>query len=615
MPTRFPHSRIDFSGFPSFRVDGRSIPAVAYTSYLPEPEYYRQMADCGLRLICFPAYLAGRGINIHSGIGAFRKGIWRDDNTFDFSDVTADFDKILSAIPDAVVLIRLHLDVPTWWEKKYPNQCCLLNDGSTLRQCFSSPKWMADCRDVLKQIISWLSDSAYAHALAGIHLAAGGTEEWVYHYYDRFEDNSSHRVTAFRKWMIARYGSDAGEGALPADINPDAPFTGAVTDTLEFHASELADRIDELARTVKEASSGRLLTGAFYGYHYFITDPRKGHNALGRLLESPHLDYLASPNAYDRQPGLDWPPMAAADSVRLHGKLWMAEHDTRTFRTTLLNDVAGDICPEGAYSEGVWIGPASSCVSAMLLRTNAARMLTNRYGGWWFDMWGGWFDDFALLREIEVCQKLAAASAEPSGAFPEPEVCVIADEKLLFHDNSYGALTARIINQRQALAKAGTPYKLFLRNDLAEMSGVRFKFLWLLGWHEICEDEQQLLGHLHGDRCGILHTSLTGSRWLDPEGDTWRDAPTFCEWTPEGLRELYRLCGVHIYLDSDDIVYVGNGFAAIHAASEGGKTVTLPQRYTVRNAIDGAILDHDVDRVSLEMSQYETVLLRLVPVQ
>src|SRR5690606_31947090 len=106
-------------------------------------------------------------------------------------------------------------------------------------------------------------------------------------------------------------------------------------DTFDFHAGTMANHILYFSRIVKETSGNSLLTGAFYGYHYFVSDPRRGHGSLAKLLDAPHLDYLSSPNDYRRVAGEDWAPMAAIKSIQLHGKLWLAENDTRTSITTL----------------------------------------------------------------------------------------------------------------------------------------------------------------------------------------------------------------------------------------------------------------------------------------
>lgn len=59
-----------------------------------------------------------------------------------------------------------------------------------------------------------------------------------------------------------------------------------------------------------------------------------GHLALARLLECPDVDIVCSPISYqDRGLGGIGGFMVPVDSVRDHGKLWLNEDDTRTFLT------------------------------------------------------------------------------------------------------------------------------------------------------------------------------------------------------------------------------------------------------------------------------------------
>src|SRR5690606_41321620 len=70
------------------------------------------------------------------------------------------------------------------------------------------------------------------------------------------------------------------------------PILPKLDDTFEYHGQIMADNVAYFAGLVKKASQGRLLTGAFYGYHLFVTDPRRGHGSLSALLQCPDLDYL-----------------------------------------------------------------------------------------------------------------------------------------------------------------------------------------------------------------------------------------------------------------------------------------------------------------------------------
>ncbi len=71
----------------------------------------------------------------------------------------------------------------------------------------------------------------------------------------------------------------------------------------------------------------------------------------------------------------------------------------------MLKDRSQGIAPQGQYENGAWLGPKEMGTSVSFLWKNAGRMLAYGYGGWWFDMWGGWFSDPALLDVIEKTQK------------------------------------------------------------------------------------------------------------------------------------------------------------------------------------------------------------------
>ncbi len=628
--TNFPICRLVPGSFPAIEVAGRRMPAIAYTSYLTEGRYYAEVAAQGIHLYSFPAYLGDRGINIGSGLGPFRKGLWTSDGEFDFDDLDKDFRMLLAADAEACAIMRLHLDVPTWWEARYPEECCQLADGTTLRQSFFSSKWIADAEAALVRIIEWLGESPYAPHLAGIHVAAGGTEEWVYHRNGDFVDGNPERRTAFRQWLAARYDDDRalreawGDNGVSLaqaeilDINQTAQEEDwrnpaaerPVIDCLRFHAENLAERIAGFCRVVKRESDGHLLAGAFYGYLFPSFDPRNGHGALHRLLACPDLDYLASPNLYERKAGLDWPPPAPTASVRWHGKVWMAENDTRTCCTTLLKDVAPTICPPGQYKSAVWRGPASVELSRTFLRNNAARMLGYGYGGWWFDMWGGWFSHPDLLAELGLCQDLARRQMELPALLPAAEVALVIDEELPMLDTGYGCNVCQLAECRKALARAGAPYELILRQDLAEMVG-EFRLLWLVGLGELSLAEEAGIGCLLAAG-GIALTTDRETRQTELIGPEGRQPAGAHEaWTPDQLAELYHRAGVHLYAAPGDIVYAGGRILALHAVEAGSKEISLPFPCRVSNALANECLTERAATFKVEMAKFQTAIFQL----
>jgi len=620
-------------GIPSLFVDDEAYAPLAYMSYLGEERYYREAAQAGIHLYCFPAYLGDRGINSGSGIGPFRRGIWRGETEFDFSSIRKDFAEILSADSEALVIIRFHLDPPTWWDKAHPDACCLLPDGTTFRQCFASRFWRDATEKALHHCLSWLLQSQYARHLVGIHVAAGGTEEWFYHFRGEFHDRSLARTEAFRRWLGETYPNDAAlqrrwcdpnvtlQTAQPADISGakrsntwrDANREQDMLDTFRFHAQTMTDNIAFFCRLVKDVSQGRLLTGAFYGYHYFVTDPRRGHGALHKLLDCPDLDYLSSPNAYHRIAGEDWPPMVAVNSVQLHGKLWMAENDTRTSVTTLLKDRAPEICPPGQYASGVWLGPDDIETSVALLRKNAGRMLACGYGGWWFDMWGGWFSDPELLNVLRETQDLWRNYPSPIIPQMQAQVCVIVDEELCFRDATFGRLTEEILSNRYALAKTGAPYDLYLRQDLAALDLNRYRVLWLLGIPELRETESERLDTTRQAGLTVLWTDTQRTRIHWPNEDT-QVLPGKFRWTPTELRDLWRRAGVHLYSDSDDVLYAGRGWLCLHSVPGGKRQIHLPFPARITNPTTHKVIHPSASTFVVDLPENSTSLLQVKPV-
>jgi len=622
----------EHNGRPTLFINGAPVPPFAYMSYLGKETYYREVAQAGIHLYCFPAYLGDRGINPTSGIGPFRPSIWKGEDSYDFSSVEKDFETLLAADPRAQAIVRLHLDPPEWWERAHPEGCCQLPNGTTFRQCFASPVWREATAEALRAFLVWIQRSSYADHLIGLHVAAGRTEEWFYHYRGVFHDRNSARTVAFRDWLRATYEDDAGHlraawreqevdfnSATPADISGTRMRTWRrpresqrIVDTFRFHSQTIVDDIAYFCKIVKDDSDRKLLTGVFYGYHYFVNDPRSGHFALGKLLECPDVDYLSSPNAYHRVMGEDWPPMVALASVARHGKLWLAENDTRTFKTTLLKDQAPEVCPPGYYDKGVWLGPATAEESVALLRKNTARMLAGGYGGWWFDMWGGWFSEPRLMAVLRRTQDLGEEAIRCDAPAMRPEVCVVVDEELSYLDGSFGSLTGAIMQNRYALGRSGAPYDLYLRSDLPGIVEEPYRAVWLLGPFELSAAEKSVVEEWRANGTAVMWTRPTVTTIMRPDGsqETFEGKIT---WLPAELRSAWKAAGAHIYLDTDDVLYAGRGWVSVHAISGGQRTIQFPFAARIEDAFEGNVLADSVEHLVLDLPPNSTTLLRVRP--
>lgn len=617
-------------GVPALYINDTLYPPFAYMSYLGEVPYYRSMAESGIHLYCFPAYLGDQGINCESGIGLFREPIWKDYNRFDFSSMQQDLEKIVSVDPQARIIMRIYLDPPKWWVEKNPEDACLMPDGTHFRQCFASEKWKKDTGKALLKCVKWLQNSSYAEHIVGIHVAAGGTEEWYYHLPQR-NDRNPILVTAFRSWLKDKYAGQVSElqrawrdslvtfeTATMVDMNraPEnrwlKPAEARQTfDTYQFHSEVMVDDIIYFCQLVKKATSDRWLTGVFYGYHNNIVDPRMGHCACAKLLECEYVDYMSSPNRYLRVAGEDWPPMVAVQSIMHHGKLWLAENDTRTCLTTLLKDKAPEITPPGQYEAEVWHGPKDMETSVSLMWKNAGRMLAQGYGGWWFDMWGGWYDDPRLLEVIRHTKDFYAKYGSVESKAMGAEVCVVVDEQYCFMDASYGAQIGYMLLNIFALAKTGAPYDHYLRTDLFSLDMEKYKTVWLMGVQELTDREKDLIHSLLEKGVTVMWTGPEGTHLYSENSDIFeKDVLNYSE---DQLRSIFEKAGVHIYDHGGDVFYVGRDWLCIHTLQAGEKHIDLPFEARVIDPVNEEILYRSTRTIDFDMEANSTLIFRVEP--
>ena len=74
------------------------------------------------------------------------------------------------------------------------------------------------------------------------------------------------------------------------------------------------------------------------------------------------------------------------------------------------------------------------------------------------------------------------------------------------------------------------------------------------------------------------------------------------------LRNVLKASGVHIYVDSDDVVSADDGFLALTATAAGRMHVALPQPTTVRDLCEDRVLGKDISQFEVQMDEGETRL-------
>ena len=322
---------------PAFILNDEPFTKPVFETYAPEERYFKEFADAGCEVYSFST-------NLGNGFGP---PTWLGPDKWDFSELDARAHRVLAADPDGLIMPRILLSTPDWWNDANPNELMVLDDGSTAYDKDKSPrhagrsyasiaseKWRKDMADALRYMIEHIQNSDYANHMFGYMVTGLFTEEW-YHWSSGFEqvgDYSEHYVRVFRKWLRQKYGTveklrdawndpsaDFNSAAIPSKAERfgdraktfrDPETEMKVIDFYLFHNEIIPDTIGSFAGVAKDATGGTKVVGTFYGFMFeFCGDPEFGHNAMSKFIRSPNLDFMMVTASYGHRQlgtGLDY---------------------------------------------------------------------------------------------------------------------------------------------------------------------------------------------------------------------------------------------------------------------------------------------------------------------
>ena len=420
---------------------------------------------------------------------------------------------VLDANPKALLLPRIGMDAPLWWQRAHREETMVWDKTGPeqARAVVASPVYRREAAERLAALVRHLEEK-FGDRVAGYHPCGQNTGEWFYQntWNDPLNGYAPADARAWRTWLAGRYHDDsqlrtawrdpqvtlasagvpssAVRRAAPAGVLRDPVAERPVIDFTEFQQDAMADCVLDLARAVRQASGGKKLVVFFYGYVFEFGAIRNGpgtagHYALRRVLDSPDVDVLCSPISYfDRGLGQNAPAMTAAESVALAGKMWLYEDDTRTYLGT--GKAPG-------WQEAV---DTLEKTNQELVRNTAQCALRN-FGTWWMDLGAtGWFNDRRMWAEMA---RLAALD-EPLLNSPRPfrpDVAAVIDERSMIHVAAGGqvATVPGVYEVRRPLGRLGAPYGQYLLDDVAA-GRVRAKmYVFLTAWSLSAPERQKLL--------------------------------------------------------------------------------------------------------------------------
>jgi beta-galactosidase len=489
-------------GRPTLFVNGKPCFPMAFMSYYPESYRYKQMGQHGVHVYSVAWTLTDKWLGGDRPVKWNTSGLWRGPAEIDTAVIEKSLQAILDADPDALIFPRIYCDSPAWWDLLHPDETN--GDGplggQKRRQSFSSLVWRNDTSETLKKIVRFVSASKFGGHVIGYMPTSGGTEELAM----ACETNACAQK-AFRAWLLDRCGKDSaaverrfGKSldalAIPAATERTRADCGNFLDPLKspltielrrFHSAQQVDSALAFCRAVKEASDGRLIAGFFYGYTMIWPDT--GHLALRRALDCKDVDFITTAGGMS---------FTETDSVLRAGKLFYSEIDARTSLSKWISQIRPDIDPRGEYNEKRWFGPPTIPDSLQVLKGIYAKNLVGGWASWWFDLWGGWYDDEAFLNLFSGMQKVGDETLLHSRK-SVAQVAVFLDEhayeNVPYGASQWGGKFSWLLTQKAELEKMGTPFDFFLQDDLASLDLSQYRMLVFLNPFVLSKRQRQTI--------------------------------------------------------------------------------------------------------------------------
>ncbi len=454
---------------------------------------------------------------------------WTGPEEYDFSRIDEKMDLYLSIEPDALFIPRILLTPGRWWCEKFPDEITMRDDGSPAGM-FGYPCHPSLASEIyrdlsykaMKAFIEHV-ETNYGDNILGYQPGNGFGGEWLmFNSFwearpnrpapDKFgvEDYSPPARKAFRNWLKDKYVTvDALQDAWNDDeVNfenaepPDEvqryssnhgiffdPAKGRqVPDYFSFFNDITAEVLIENCKWVKELTNNRKIVGSFYGYLWCnfpnLSVNHTGHLGFEKVLNSPYVDFIASPYTYDnKQIGGPNNSQTLPENCLLHGKLYFNEVDTETHLHQRQWRWGNSLNNPTNWEEA----------KALLVRDYGYAM-TKGLGMWWTDLHGGNFHDLKitqLFKKLRDVDKRYLDADKTSTA----DIAIILDEETFkYFGDGEPLFNALLTAQKQwQLSLIGTPWEPYLLTDIGNPELRDFKvYLFLNTFHVSPEQKEQI---------------------------------------------------------------------------------------------------------------------------
>jgi len=599
-PGDWPDITLDHSFPPTMRLGGRHWFGLgAHRPYLPPHlEIYERLAGQGVRQFQCDATCA-------EDIYHPQLRFWHGPDDFGSPEQETQFASLLEIQPDALIQLRIYVGCPEWWLDRHPGECQIYGDGGdrcSLQRTpcerlpsLASERWRRDACAAMRRYVRWLVEKGWSRHVSGLFICNGITWECSILGSDRFPDYSPQATLYFRQWLRDRYRSREAleeawgrpvtfeEAVIPSQerrlaagkglgLRPVPAFQDVVDHQLCL-SDKNADLLLAVAAAAREESGGHVPIGTFYGYtltareqtpftgQYGAGGFQGGHHALGRVLRSPDIDFIASPFNYanrDLGTGLlmEHVPLA---SIHAHGKAFFDENDLYAFN----NPQSGD-----DRASGISVGFTETREETLSIFRMALAQSIVRGKHQWFIELTGWigevaenFSDPELLREIARLNLLGEELISADRSSVTETAFVIDEKSVAYLPLDSRDFLERVYHGSVRWGHLGAPFDLLLLEDLLTLGDVPYKLVV-----PACIKSPSALRDF--------------SSWMARHPGVhvlWDGAPDyFPPATNAPLIEAMTVAGVHRYVEAPVTVWANRMMVLVHNSAPG----ILPVKFT-----------------------------------
>lgn len=568
----------NYHGAPAIMVNGKAVPPMTITLSRgglqgeARAAYMRKLGEAGLKVYyvsCATRWLEpgdktkGRLDGVEAAVRGIRK--------------------VLDAVPDAWVMLRLNVSPPREWVNAHPEEQLTYDDGSHRRViCTSvgrepidgmhslcSEAWMAEEDKALADFYGELAKHPEFERVIGTFLCAAGTGEWYYPQElvtadGRYGDFSEPFRRFYEGFLRRKYGTV--EELRRVWRRPDATFEKPLIPNLAER--EFIDRADaKIVKALREwETAGRVIgqkldmdareetnVGVFLnanGYAHVADFFTAWHESTARTIVHfagtlkrlrPNLLVGAFYGSYGCQNFFDGSTASGTLAILDSGKVdflaapgvynnrepggIVAQREMQdSFRLRNLVYICEDdsrthLCQPWVQRDAMALYGVKDSLET--LKRDFARDICEDIHGWWFDMGCGWYDDPEILALFRRQQDIAAF-AYSLDRTKRNDIALVYDVESVHHVSQATSQLVLDFYRTTDLGRIGAPVDYYFHNDLSNPAMPDYRLYVMLNQYYLTDAEREAV-YAKARRNGATVLWMYASGFVNPKAEKVMD--------------------------------------------------------------------------------------------